>query len=54
LDKDVLHKSDVEELIGKRPYEEVKEVNLEATAEVVTEVTEPTTPANENNSENPL
>jgi cell division protease FtsH len=54
LDKEVLHKSDVEELIGKRPYEEVKEVNLEATAEVVTEVTEPTTPANENNSENPL
>lgn len=29
LDKEVLHKSDVEELIGKRPYEEKKLVEIE-------------------------
>jgi AFG3 family protein len=59
LDKEVLHKSDVEELIGKRPYEEVKEVNLDAPVEVAPEVTaevattpEETTP--ENNSDTPL
>ena len=65
LDKEVLHKSDVEELIGKRPYEEVKEVNLDAPAEVAAEVVTPaevvletaTTPdvtTTENNSDTPL
>ena len=29
LDKEVLHKSDVEALIGRRPYEEEKVVSLE-------------------------
>ncbi|MBW0179174.1 MAG: ATP-dependent zinc metalloprotease FtsH [Sediminibacterium sp.] len=39
LDKEVLHKSDVEELIGKRPFEEKKilEVETEVAAEPVTE-----------------
>jgi AFG3 family protein len=29
LDKEVLHKSDVEELIGKRPFEEKKVLEIE-------------------------
>jgi cell division protease FtsH len=61
LDKEVLHKSDVEELIGKRPYEEVKEVNLDAPVEVTdpaeasTEIaTTPEETKSENNSDTPL
>lgn len=40
LDKEVLHKSDVEELIGKRPFEEKKLLEVEETApEVIAEET---------------
>jgi cell division protease FtsH len=56
LDKEVLHKSDVEALIGMRPYEEEKVVTFdveevksaesktEATAEQTTTVTDATAP----------
>ncbi len=56
LDKEVLHKSDVEALIGMRPYEEEKvvtfdveetksaETKTEATADQTTTVTDATTP----------
>jgi len=65
LDKEVLHKSDVEELIGKRPYEEVKEVNLDAPVEVTApaavvaetaaaETTPEVATTPENNSDTPL
>lgn len=38
LDKEVLHKSDVEELIGKRPFEEKKLLEVEETTAPTTEV----------------
>ncbi len=38
LDKEVLHKSDVEELIGKRPFEEKKLLEVEETLPATTEV----------------
>jgi cell division protease FtsH len=38
LDKEVLHKSDVEELIGKRPFEEKKLLEVEETLPTTTEV----------------
>lgn len=38
LDKEVLHKSDVEELIGKRPFEEKKLLEVEETPLTATEV----------------
>ncbi|MFZ6025332.1 MAG: ATP-dependent zinc metalloprotease FtsH [Bacteroidota bacterium] len=43
LDKEVLHKSDVEELIGKRPFEEKKilDVEPEPTVQPATEATAP-------------
>jgi len=56
LDKEVLHKSDVEALIGMRPYEEEKvvtfdveesksaEAKTEATADQTTTVTDATAP----------
>jgi len=51
LDKEVLHKSDVEALIGMRPYEEekvvtfdVEETKTEATADQTTTVTDATAP----------
>jgi AFG3 family protein len=47
LDKEVLHKSDVEELIGKRPFEEKKLLEVEAeTAAPVTETTPPVVTGN--------
>ena len=40
LDKEVLHKSDVEELIGKRPFEEKKLLEVEeTTTEVIADET---------------
>ena len=43
LDKEVLHKSDVEELIGKRPFEEKKLLEVEdTTTEVIAEETSTT------------
>ena len=52
LDKEVLHKSDVEVLIGKRPFEEKKILEVEETAatEQVTE-TVATAPETTNNNE---
>lgn len=38
LDKEVLHKSDVEELIGKRPFEEKKLLEVEETPPATTDV----------------
>jgi cell division protease FtsH len=38
LDREVLHKQDVEDLIGKRPYEE-KKIFADEPIEVVAEVT---------------
>jgi cell division protease FtsH len=45
LAKEVLHKSDVEVLIGKRPFEEKKVVEVEAVPELVEEQAAPETPA---------
>jgi cell division protease FtsH len=45
LAKEVLHKSDVEVLIGKRPFEEKKVVEVESVPELVEEQAAPETPA---------
>lgn len=45
LDKEVLHKSDVEILIGKRPFEEKKLLEIEAAAELVAQKKKETTDA---------
>ena len=47
LDKEVLHQSDVEALIGKRPFKEEKILHIaeETPAEVVAEPTATETPA---------
>lgn len=52
LDKEVLHKSDVELLIGKRPFEEKKILEVEETPAVAEEVTEAMTPAPEKTDNN--
>jgi len=53
LDKEVLHKSDVEVLIGKRPFEEKKilEVEAETTTEPVVETTIPVATENAENND---
>jgi len=53
LDKEVLHQSDVEELIGKRPYEEKKLLDVEEEPKVAEDniiVTPPLTPEDDNTS----
>ncbi|HVZ26450.1 MAG TPA: hypothetical protein VG842_10365, partial [Sediminibacterium sp.] len=44
LDKEVLHKSDVEELIGKRPFEEKKIIEIEEGQPTASEQDHPETP----------
>ncbi len=52
LDKEVLHKNDVEELIGKRPFEEKKILEIQVADTVAEPVIEAITPVTTENAEN--